>query len=182
MVLRRPACCRSRRSTAIGPRMPWPRLVFRNPDAIDQPSRALADLVPGFQKVGGARRMAQLLGRENRSSEFPSFVGGRGGSGEEPAEQTAEQLIRTGTEISLAELGGERQVAGDPDRRAEALEVHDLLARLSPQGLMVNHGYETFPSITGRPNKEQKSQWTDNRRTTRQPIEAQWIQRLPIVS
>ncbi len=49
---------------------------FRNPDAIDQPSRALAGLVPGFQKVGGARRMAQLLGRENRSRSYEVLLSG----------------------------------------------------------------------------------------------------------
>ena len=47
---------------------------FRDPDAIDQPARALAELVPEFQKVSGARRLAQHLPRENRSRSFEVLV------------------------------------------------------------------------------------------------------------
>jgi hypothetical protein len=49
---------------------------FRDPDAIDQPSRALQDLVPEFQKVSGARRMAQVLARENRSRSYQVLLEG----------------------------------------------------------------------------------------------------------
>jgi hypothetical protein len=45
---------------------------FREPDAVAQPSRALGDLVPEFQKVSGARRMAPLLLPERSASR--SFV------------------------------------------------------------------------------------------------------------
>lgn len=50
------------------------RARFRDPDRIQQPSRALVDLVPEFQKVGGARLMSQLLTRDNRSRSFQQFV------------------------------------------------------------------------------------------------------------
>lgn len=49
---------------------------FRDPDAIDQPARALAELVAEFQKVSGARRMAQALTRENRSRSFQILITG----------------------------------------------------------------------------------------------------------
>ncbi len=49
---------------------------YRECDAIDQPSKALADLVEDFQKVSGARRMAQYLSRENRSRSFQVFLDG----------------------------------------------------------------------------------------------------------
>ena len=48
---------------------------FRNPDAIDQPSRALAALAPEFQKVSGARAMgARLAADRNRSPSFQAFL------------------------------------------------------------------------------------------------------------
>ena len=52
------------------------RARFRDPDAIIQPSKALTDEVEEFQKVSGARRMAQTLSRANRSRSFGVFVGG----------------------------------------------------------------------------------------------------------
>ena len=52
------------------------RARFRDPDAIDQPARALAEQVEEFQKVSGARRMAQALTRENRSRSFQVLIAG----------------------------------------------------------------------------------------------------------
>jgi len=49
---------------------------FRDPDAIDRPARALTAMVAEFQKVSGARRMAQALTRENRSRSFQVFIAG----------------------------------------------------------------------------------------------------------
>jgi hypothetical protein len=44
------------------------RSRFRNPDSVAQPSRALVDLVPGFQKVSAARRMSKYLTRDSNIS------------------------------------------------------------------------------------------------------------------
>ena len=44
---------------------------FRSPDAVLHPAKALTKLIPEFQKVSGARRLAQYLTRERNSS--PSF-------------------------------------------------------------------------------------------------------------
>ena len=52
------------------------RARFRDPDAIEQPSRALTALVAEFQKVSGARRMAQVLTPENRSRSFQVLIAG----------------------------------------------------------------------------------------------------------
>lgn len=53
------------------------RAKFRNPDEIKEPSAALRRLVPEFQKVAGARRMAAHLTREgNRSSSFHALLRG----------------------------------------------------------------------------------------------------------
>ena len=52
------------------------RARFRDPDAIAQPARALAERVEEFQKVSGARRMAQALTRENRSRSFQVLISG----------------------------------------------------------------------------------------------------------
>lgn len=49
---------------------------FRDPDAIQQPAKALAEVVEEFQKVTGARRMAQVLTRENRSRSFQVLISG----------------------------------------------------------------------------------------------------------
>lgn len=50
---------------------------YRDPDAVQQPAAALAELVPAFQKVSGARAMATRLGAEqNASRSFRAFVAG----------------------------------------------------------------------------------------------------------
>jgi hypothetical protein len=49
---------------------------FRDPDAIVQPAAALTELVPGFQKVSGARSMARVLPRENGSRSFQVLIAG----------------------------------------------------------------------------------------------------------
>jgi hypothetical protein len=50
---------------------------FRNPDAVVGPARALEELIPAFQKVSGARRMAQKMDRgRNRSRSFQVFIAG----------------------------------------------------------------------------------------------------------
>jgi hypothetical protein len=50
------------------------RARFRDPDTIDHPARALVALVDEFQKVSGARRMAQALTRENRSRSYQVLI------------------------------------------------------------------------------------------------------------
>lgn len=52
------------------------RARYRDADAIDQPAAALAELVPEFQKVSGARRLAGVLSRENRSRSFQVLLAG----------------------------------------------------------------------------------------------------------
>ena len=53
------------------------RARFRNPDNVHRPSKALERLVPQFQKVSGARRMARFLSREgNRSPSFQVLMSG----------------------------------------------------------------------------------------------------------
>lgn len=53
------------------------RARFRDPDNVRQPSDELERLVLSFQKVGGARLMAQFLSRErNRSPSFQSLLSG----------------------------------------------------------------------------------------------------------
>lgn len=48
---------------------------YRDPDAISQPSRELSRLIPEFQKISGARRMAAYLSRNgNRSRSFHVFI------------------------------------------------------------------------------------------------------------
>ncbi len=49
---------------------------YRDPDAIEQPSRALADLIPEFQKVSGARRMGRYLDRDSSSCSYKAFISG----------------------------------------------------------------------------------------------------------
>jgi hypothetical protein len=49
---------------------------YRDPDAIAKPSRELARLVPAFQKISGARRMAQHLQRDNASRSYQVFLAG----------------------------------------------------------------------------------------------------------
>lgn len=53
------------------------RTRFREPDSIPYPSRALAQLVPQYQKVGGARLLADHLDRQrNRSPSFRAMMDG----------------------------------------------------------------------------------------------------------
>ncbi len=53
------------------------RARFRDSDAVVRPSDALEQLVPEFQKVSGARRMARHLSRErNRSTSFQMLMEG----------------------------------------------------------------------------------------------------------
>lgn len=53
------------------------RAGFRDADAVQQPSAALERLVPAYQKVSGARRMARFLSRErNRSRSFQVLLMG----------------------------------------------------------------------------------------------------------
>lgn len=48
---------------------------FRDPDAIDHPSRALEQMAPSFQKVGGARALsARLSAERNTSRSFRFFL------------------------------------------------------------------------------------------------------------
>ncbi len=50
---------------------------YRNPDTIPKPSDAIARLVPEFQKVSGARRLAEFLSRKNnRSTSYNVFLTG----------------------------------------------------------------------------------------------------------
>ena len=41
---------------------------YRNPDDITQPSREIENLIPKFQKISGARRLAPYMERENNRS------------------------------------------------------------------------------------------------------------------
>lgn len=50
---------------------------YRDPDTIHQPSNELSKLIPEFQKVSCARRMAEsLLGVNNSSKSFQTFYKG----------------------------------------------------------------------------------------------------------
>ncbi len=49
---------------------------FRDPDNVSQPARALAKLIPAFQKRIAARAMGKLLSRENRSRSYQVFLAG----------------------------------------------------------------------------------------------------------
>lgn len=53
------------------------RARFRDPDSVQQPSNELERLLPEFQKVSGARKMANFLSRErNTSVSFQVFISG----------------------------------------------------------------------------------------------------------
>lgn len=53
------------------------KAAYRNPDAIAKPSRELIKLCPAFQKIDGARRMADRLSyTRNRSASFRALVEG----------------------------------------------------------------------------------------------------------
>lgn len=63
---------------------------FRDPDAVVGPANALAELVPAFQKVSGARVMAEhLTTAANRSRSFQVFLSGVGRLVEAPPTTTA---------------------------------------------------------------------------------------------
>lgn len=50
---------------------------YRIPDSIQKPSAELKRLIPGFQKISGARRMAKHLSRDgNRSNSFNITMNG----------------------------------------------------------------------------------------------------------
>jgi hypothetical protein len=50
---------------------------YRQPDEVTQPGKAIQQLIPSFQKVGGARAMALHLSTEaNSSRSFHAFVRG----------------------------------------------------------------------------------------------------------
>ena len=50
---------------------------YRDPDSVLRPSEAVERLVPEFQKVSGAKRMASHLSRDrSRSRSFQAFVAG----------------------------------------------------------------------------------------------------------
>jgi hypothetical protein len=51
------------------------RARFRDPDCVVQPAQALVKLVPSFQKVSGARRMAPLLDpTRSKSRSFRALI------------------------------------------------------------------------------------------------------------
>jgi hypothetical protein len=53
------------------------KAAYRNPDAIAKPSRELIKLCPAFQKIDGARRIADRLSyTRNRSASFRALVEG----------------------------------------------------------------------------------------------------------
>jgi hypothetical protein len=53
------------------------KAIYRDPDAVVRPSGELGRLIPEFQKVSGARRMARCLSRErNRSRSFQTLIAG----------------------------------------------------------------------------------------------------------
>lgn len=47
---------------------------YRDPDSVQHPSAVLEQLVPEFQKVSGARRMASKLSRTNSSRSFQVLI------------------------------------------------------------------------------------------------------------
>ncbi len=52
------------------------KAIYREPDAVSQPSAELEKLVPEFQKISGARRMAAHLSKErNTSRSFQALLG-----------------------------------------------------------------------------------------------------------
>ena len=52
------------------------RQRFDNPDEVVQPARALADLIPTFQKRSAANAIGALLSWENRSRSYQVFLEG----------------------------------------------------------------------------------------------------------
>ena len=57
------------------------RAGYRDPDDVQQPSAEIAKLVPNFQKVSGARKMALKLSRNrNKSRSFQLLIKGVAGT------------------------------------------------------------------------------------------------------
>ena len=52
------------------------RRRFNNPDDVVQPAKALAELIPTFQKRSAATAIGALLSRENRSRSYQVFLEG----------------------------------------------------------------------------------------------------------
>jgi len=52
------------------------RRRYRNPDSVVRPGDALGELIPGFRKRLGARRMAIRLDRDNTSRSYQVFLAG----------------------------------------------------------------------------------------------------------
>ncbi len=52
------------------------RSRYRNPDAVVRPADVIGKLIPEYQKRSGAKRIADLLSRENPSHSFQVFVEG----------------------------------------------------------------------------------------------------------
>lgn len=53
------------------------KAAFRDPDSVQHPSDELARLIPEFQKVSGARRIAMFLSEEgHRSASFRALLAG----------------------------------------------------------------------------------------------------------
>lgn len=62
------------------------RARFRKPDAVHFPARALSQLVPRYQKIAGARALANHLTRQrNRSPSFQAMMDGVERLGSRPA-------------------------------------------------------------------------------------------------
>ena len=61
---------------------------FRDPDAIDQPAQALAELIGEFKKLSGARQIGPHLSRENRSASYCALLSG--------LDRLRDELIREG--------------------------------------------------------------------------------------
>ena len=49
---------------------------YRNPDTVRQPSKAIARLVPEFQKRSGAQLVAEHMSLDNKSRSFQAFIEG----------------------------------------------------------------------------------------------------------
>ena len=53
------------------------KALYRDPDSVVRPSAEIVKLIPEFQKIAGARRMAPRISKErNRSRSFHAFISG----------------------------------------------------------------------------------------------------------
>jgi len=71
------------------------KALYRDPDAVVRPSGELERLIPEFQKISGARRMAGWLSRErNRSRSFQALIAGidRGADAARPAPEAGGRI------------------------------------------------------------------------------------------